>query len=107
MIPETRFYATDAEKVVLRHALMSYRNAIATRSRDDALYPMADGFELTVADELVQRLDRESAFRLSHDKEQSEAPATCGELDTYRNGPCRRELGHAGNHSAVGCSEGC
>jgi hypothetical protein len=46
-----------AEGVVLRHALMSYRNAIAERNADAAPYPMADGFELEAADKLIQRLD--------------------------------------------------
>jgi hypothetical protein len=36
-----------------------------------------------------------------------EWPPSCGELDTYRDGPCRRRRGHDGNHSAVGCEAGC
>ena len=64
-----------AECVVLRHALMTYRNGLADRNRDDAPYPIADGFELVVADDLVIRLDAISADLLVRDRETANAPS--------------------------------
>lgn len=43
-----------AEAVVLRHALMTYRNDLAQRDFGPS---MGDGFELAAADTLIERLD--------------------------------------------------
>ncbi len=63
---------TPSEAVVLRHALMSYRNGIADRNRGDSPFPMDDGFELSAADSLVQRLDIMSEAILTDDRRASE-----------------------------------
>ena len=68
-------YLSASEAVVLRHALMSYRNHIAERNRDDAPYPMSDGFELVAADTLVERLDIMSERILTDDQRRADAPA--------------------------------
>lgn len=67
-------YLQPAEAVVLRHALMSYRNNIAERNRDHAPYPMSDGFELAAADVLVQRLDIMSEAILTDDQRAANEP---------------------------------
>jgi hypothetical protein len=66
--PMRPLYLSPSEAVVLRHALMSYRNHIAERNRDDAPYPMSDGFELAAADVLVERLDIMSEAILRDDQ---------------------------------------
>lgn len=66
----TPLYVSPSEAVVLRHALMSYRNHIAERRLDP---PMADGFELVAADTLVARLDAISEGLLTDDRKRSEA----------------------------------
>ena len=63
-----------SEAVVLRHALMSYRNAIAERNRDGAPYPMADGFEMKAADVLIERLDTMSEGLLMDARHAANAP---------------------------------
>jgi hypothetical protein len=65
------FRVTDAEAVVLRHALMTYRNMIA--SNDEHLG--GDGFEAAVTDVLIDRLDAEAASIIQRQRENSEAPA--------------------------------
>lgn len=64
-------YLSPSEAVVLRHALMSYRNGIAERNHDDAPYPMSDGFELLAADTLVERLDIMSEALLTDNQRRS------------------------------------
>jgi hypothetical protein len=68
-------YLSPSEAVVLRYALMSYRNHIAERNRDNAPYPMADGFELVAAETLVARLDMMSEALLSDDRVRSQEGA--------------------------------
>jgi hypothetical protein len=78
------FTVTPAETVVLRHALMSYRNGIAERNANNPPYPMTDGFELAVADELIRRLDEESGRRLILDRRRSMKAADLPGLQVER-----------------------
>jgi hypothetical protein len=48
---------------------MSYRNSIVERSNHP--YPMSDGFELLAVDEMLARLDDESAAILRRNQEAS------------------------------------
>lgn len=68
-------HLSPGEAVVLRHALMSYRNHIAERNRDNAPYPMTDGFEMLAADTLVERLDILSEGILRDNERAANAPA--------------------------------
>lgn len=74
-------YLSPGEGIVLRHALMSYRNQIAERNRHDAPYPMADGFELLAADGLVARLDMLSERLLTEDRQRANGGATAPQDD--------------------------
>ena len=65
----------EAEAVVLRHALMSYRNAVAERNAHGEPYPMSDGFELVAADKLIGRLDIMSERLLTEDRRRANHPA--------------------------------
>ena len=65
------FELWPAEAVVLRHALMSYRNRLAKRYGEP--YPMTDGFELRAADTLIERLDILSERLLTDNHRASEA----------------------------------
>lgn len=60
------FYLSPSEAVVLRHALMSYRNRLSEQGLGP--YPMSDGFELVAADTMVARLDGLSEELLTEDR---------------------------------------
>ena len=64
----------ESEAVVVRHALMSYRNRLAERHAEGAPYPMADGFELVATDKLIERLDIMSERLLAEARRRSFAP---------------------------------
>ena len=76
-------YLSPSEAVVLRHALMSYRNHIAERRLDP---PMSDGFELVAADTLVARLDGMSEGLLHDDRAHSERGVSWSEEDDRGTG---------------------
>ena len=64
-----------SEAVILRHALMSYRNRIAERWREDGPPPMSDGWEMVAADKLIERLDITSELLLTDDRRRAFAPS--------------------------------
>lgn len=100
----TPLYLSPSEAVVLRHALMSYRNHIAERRLDP---PMTDGFELVAADTLVARLDMISEGLLHMDRQRSEKGADWQEKAFDPGRPEGDESIAVHLHPADSCQDGC